>query len=479
MTDIKKIEENIYEIPRTGTMNVPGRIFADDILIQDIIRDNPLEQVRNVACLPGIECFSLAMPDIHPGYGFPIGGVAAFSTEHGVVSPGGVGYDINCGVRVITTDIPVKDVIDRRHELCTSIFNTVPSGVGSKNSIKQPSRSDFNKALTRGAQWAYDQGFRKGGTPLHAEQGGCMEEADPGSVSQNAIRRGIHQLGTLGSGNHFIEIDSIAEIFEPESARVFGLETGMCAVQIHTGSRGFGHQVCDDAVKRLRKIPQGLCGTLPDKQLVCAPLGSHEAEHYFAGMASAANFAWANRQIISHMVSETFEQVFGSAAEKLGIRLVYDVCHNIAAFETHEINGTEKTLCVHRKGATRALPPDNEQLPSEYRETGQPVLIPGDMGGSSYICRGGSRAESLTFRSSCHGAGRVLSRKKAVKKAGGRNIFSELEQKGIELISKSRRTAAEEMPEAYKDSTRVVNVMHNCGVAMKVARLEPVGVIKG
>lgn len=479
MREIKKIEENIYEIPPSGGMRVPGRVYADDILIQDIIRDNPLDQVRNVACLPGIVSFSLAMPDIHFGYGFPIGGVAAFRADEGIISPGGVGYDINCGVRVLVTDLSVSDVMDKRHDILTSLFRGVPCGVGSKYSIQTPSRPEFFKALKQGSRWAYNSGFHKGGDPFFSEESGFLKGADPDAVSQYAVKRGIKQLGTLGSGNHFLELDRIEEIYDSRAAEAFGLVRGNCAVQIHTGSRGFGHQVCDDTVKALRKKSAAFGIDLPDKQLVCAPLGSPEAEKYFAAMACAANFAWANRQIISHTAVETFEHIFGASAENMGMRLLYDVCHNIATFETHTVNGCTEKLCVHRKGATRAFPPGSEELPPAYRKTGQPVLIPGDMGNSSYICRGTERAAELTFKSSCHGAGRVLSRKAAVRQCRQRDIFRELDRKGIELIAKSGRTAAEEMPDAYKDSTRVVNIMHSLKTAVKVARLEPFGVIKG
>jgi len=480
MEEIRKTADCIYEIPATGGMNVPGRVFADEILIREILRDNPLEQVRNVAHLPGIVDYSLAMPDAHYGYGFPIGGVAAFDLDGGIISPGGVGYDINCGVRVMTSAIPVAEFMSRRHELLTALFNRIPCGVGSEHGIRQPSRDEFLAVLHDGAAWAHANGFPLGGDPARCEERGRLEGADPAAVSEHALRRGIKQLGTLGSGNHFIEIDRVEEIFDPAAAEAFGLEKGTCAVQIHTGSRGLGHQVCDDAIKGLRKATARYGITIPDRQLVCAPLGSPEAEHYFGGMACAANFAWANRQIIAHLVVEVFEKVFGDSAESLGLRLLYDVCHNIAKFETHrDAAGRERRVCVHRKGATRAFPPGSEELPPEYRDTGQPVLIPGDMGSSSYVCRGRERAAELTFKSSCHGAGRVLSRKQAIKQGRSRDIFGELEAKGIELLARSRSTACEEMPDAYKDSTRVVNVMHRLGVATKVARLEPVGVIKG
>jgi len=482
MTDVsaRKINNHLYEINKTGPMRVSARIYADDKLMQQIVKDKCLEQAANVAALPGIVKHSLAMPDIHWGYGFPIGGVAATDPEQGgVISPGGVGYDINCGVRLMATNLSIQDVRPRIRELVTILFQTIPTGVGAKGAIKKVSVSEAKKILAQGSGWAVKNGYGETEDVGHTEDEGCIETADPDKVSDRAMERGLAQVGTLGSGNHFLEIGVVDEIFHQEAARVFGLEEGMVTVQIHCGSRGLGHQVCGDYLKVMGRAAQKYRIELPDRQLACAPAESEEGRDYAGAMAAAANYAWANRQVIMHFAKKAFERAFEIGPRELGMRLIYDVCHNIAKKESHSVDGKDLTLWVHRKGATRAFPPGHPDVPADYRHTGQPVLIPGDMGRESYVCVGAEGAMEQTFGSTCHGAGRILSRTKAKKISKGRSIARELEDKNIFVMAHSRGTLAEEMPEAYKDVSRVVNVMHEAGVSLRVARLKPVGVIKG
>jgi tRNA-splicing ligase RtcB len=476
--NITKIDPYRWKIEKEGNMRVDGIIYATEKIVEDIKRDLSLQQVANVATLPGIVRSSIAMPDIHEGYGFPIGGVAAFD-ETGIVSPGGVGYDINCGVRVLRSHLKKEDVQDVMRELVNALFRNIPTGVGSHRKDLRLSFDEEMSLMKEGARWAVRRGYGTERDLEHIEEGGCLPGADPNEVSDRAFERGRAQVGTLGSGNHFSEVDCVSEVYDEKLARALGFELGGIAIQIHTGSRGFGYQICDDYIDVMLQAVKKYGIDLPDRQLCCAPLGSEEARRYLAAMACGANYAFANRQMITHWVRESFTHVLKKSLEDLGLELVYDVCHNIAKFETHIVDGKPTKLCVHRKGATRALPPGHPQTPKAYRDIGQPVLIPGDMGRCSYILVGTEAAAQETWASSCHGAGRMMSRTQAMKKAKGKNILKELEAQGIIVRASGWDTIAEEIPEAYKDVTEVVDVVHNAGIAKKVVQLRPMGVIKG
>ncbi len=460
-------------------MRTRGLIFASQEMLPKIHEDRSLEQVANVATLPGIEGPSLAMPDIHWGYGFPIGGVAAFNMDEGVVSPGGVGYDINCGVRLLRTNLEREAIAGQVEDLVNALFYNIPSGVGSRRKDLKLTLPTLKEVMRYGAKWAVRQGFGAADDLAHIEAGGCIAGADPDLVSQFAMDRGKDQLGTLGSGNHFVEIGYLAEIFDEKLARALGLFKGQVTVIVHTGSRGLGHQVCDDYIKVMLKASAKYGIELPDRQLCSAPIQSPEGKQYLAAMASAANFAFANRQMITHWVRESFEQVLQLGPRDLGLELIYDVAHNIAKIETHRVNGQEKKLCVHRKGATRAFPPGHPETPLAYQETGQPVLIPGDMGRYSFVLVGTDKALTETFGSTCHGAGREMSRAAAIKAAKGRNVVKEMAGRGIIVRGAGKATIDEEISEAYKDVEGVVNVTHGAGISKKVAKLKPLGVIKG
>ena len=475
---MKQIDKYRWELPRTGAMRVPGRVFASEKMLATGDQREPLKQVANVACLPGIVKASMAMPDMHWGYGFPIGGVAAFDWETGVISPGGVGYDINCGVRLATTDLEITAARPNMKALVDGLYQHVPCGVGSTGPIKL-SVAEEKKVLTQGSRWAVQQGFGSEDDLIHTEDGGYMAEADPDTVSDRALERGRKQLGTLGSGNHFLEVGVVDTIFDADIASAFGLFEGQVTLMLHSGSRGFGYQVCDDALARMARQTNRLDFELPDRQLACAAITSSEGQRYFAAMACAANYAWANRQMLLHRCREVFSRVFAMGPAALNIRLLYDVCHNIAKQEDHVIDGQKQTVCVHRKGATRAFAPGHPALGEAFRQTGQPVIVPGDMGTASYVMAGTHQAMAETFGSTCHGAGRVLSRKAARKKSKGRAIYRELEDKGILVRWTGRATLAEEMPDAYKDISQVVEVVHGAGISTKVARLRPLAVVKG
>jgi len=478
--DMKRINDYLWEIPQSGNMRVPARIYADDEIMRVIRMDKSPEQAANVAHLPGIVRHSLAMPDMHWGYGFPIGGVAATDPEEGgVVSPGGVGYDINCGVRLIRTDLSLDDVQPKIKDVVHQLFRDVPCGVGSKKAIEKLSRSELADVLRNGSKWALQKGYATEDDLTRTEERGCLAHGAPDAVSDRAAKRGSDQMGTLGSGNHFLEIDLVEEVYDESVAEVLGLEAGNVAIQIHCGSRGFGHQVCDDYLKTMQSATRKYGYDLPDRQLCCVPCNSDEGASYLSAMAAAANFAWANRQVIMHLAIRAVAKALGRNRESLGARLVYDICHNIAKYEEHDLGGKMRRLCVHRKGATRAFPPNHPQTPAPYRAIGQPVLIPGDMGTCSFVLVGTDKAMRETFGSSCHGAGRVMSRSKAIKIARGRAINQELREDGIFVWARDKRTLAEEMPEAYKDVEAVVNVMHGAGITQKVAKLRPIGVIKG
>ncbi|ABS25195.1 RtcB family protein [Anaeromyxobacter sp. Fw109-5] len=477
---LRRIEGDLWEIPREGRMRVPGRVYSAGPPAPD---DPALQQVANVAHLPGILRFSLAMPDIHWGYGFPIGGVAAMDVERGAVSPGGVGYDINCGVRVLTTALEEEDVRARLHAVTAQLFRDVPTGVGASRAIPTLSDRELDEVLEGGARWAVRRGFAAASDDAErCEEGGRLAGADASAVSARARARGADQLGTLGSGNHFLEVDRVAEVYDPQAAEAFGLVPGRVALQIHSGSRGLGYQVCDEFVAEIaRRRPEfgPDYADLPDPQLAAAPIGSALGQRYLGAMQAAANFAWANRQVMTGLAVRALLHVLRISERDLGARVLYDVCHNVAKLEEHDIEGARRRVLVHRKGATRCFGPGDARVPEPYRGVGQPVLIPGDMGRYSYVLAGTERAMRDTFGSSCHGAGRLLSRGEALRRGRGRSIAAELAARGIEVISRGKKTLAEEMSDAYKDVAQVVAVMDAAGISRLVARLEPMGVIKG
>lgn len=460
-------------------MRVPGLIYASEGMLEQIISDQAPEQVANVAFLPGIVNYSLAMPDIHWGYGFAIGGVAAMRVSDGVVSPGGVGFDINCGVRIMRTNLTQDEVKPKIKELIDALFFAVPSGVGSKGRIRLRS-GEINDVLTRGSRWAVAKGYGRPEDLQSTEENGEMKDAEPDRVSARAKERGMPQVGTLGSGNHFLEVGFIDEIYEPDIARVMGIDdVGQVVLYVHCGSRGLGHQVADDYIKVMVQAMPKYGIQVPDRQLACAPVDSPEGKHYLGAMRGAANYAWANRQCITHWVREAFCRVMRINEKDAGLELIYDVTHNIAKIEEHETDGRKEPLCVHRKGATRAFPPGHPDVPEKYRSVGQPILIPGDMGRMSYILAGTEQAMRETFGSTCHGAGRMQSRSAMKKRLSGRDVLRELESRGIAVRAGSMSGLAEEAPEAYKDVESVVDVAHGAGISKKVARTRPIAVVKG
>jgi tRNA-splicing ligase RtcB len=473
--ELERIDDYRHRIRQRGGMRVPGLIYASREMARDIASDKSPQQVVNVAHLPGIIGHSIAMPDIHWGYGFPIGGVAAFDPDEGVLSPGGVGYDINCGVRLLASRLDRRELHGQVAKLATALHRAIPSGVGSQ-SHRKLTAGELKRVLTRGARWAVAAGFGRDDDLVLAEEGGCIDGADPAEVSERAVERGKPQLGSLGSGNHFCALCYVAEVYDEVAAAAFGLVEDRVTVMIHSGSRGLGYQVCDDSLRSMLRAADRYGIQLPDRQLAAAPLTSDEARRYFAAMACAVNFAFANRQMMTHFVREAVDDFFSDACD---LELVYDVCHNIAKWETHEVDGAPRRVCVHRKGATRAFGPGHPDVPERYRAVGQPVLVPGDMGRYSYVLAGTERAMRETFGSSCHGAGRRMSRAQARKTARGRPIFQELAERGIHIRSDSAATVAEEIPEAYKDVADVIEVMHGAGIATKVAKLVPLAVVKG
>lgn len=476
---IKKVRDCVWEIPTNYKrgMRVPGRVYLDDESIKTVEK-GALDQVSNVACLPGIQKFSIGLPDIHFGYGFSIGGVAAFSSRTGVISPGGVGFDINCGVRFLKTNLTENEVKPKIKELINVLFGNVPSGLGSKGKIRLKP-GEIDEVLDYGAQWAVDNGYGWEKDLGHLEEGGRIEEASADKVSDKAKKRGIPQLGSLGSGNHFLEIQRIDEIFDEETARIFGLDQCEITVMIHTGSRGCGHQICSDYLRIMDKASKRYKIDLPDRQLACAPVDSPEAQDYFQAMSAGANFAWTNRQMIVHWVRESFEDVFKQNAEDMEMDIVYDVAHNIAKKEVHNIKGRDIEVFVHRKGATRAFGPGRKEIPKEYRKAGQPVLIPGTMGTASYVLCGTETAMEETFGSTAHGAGRKMSRAGAKKIYKGEEVKKLLEERGIIVKATSMPVVAEEAPGAYKDVDEVVKTAHNAGISRLVAKMVPLGVAKG
>jgi tRNA-splicing ligase RtcB len=478
--DFQRVDKYIWELPKgfRDDMRVPARLFGDAELFDAAFRDRTVEQLINTATLPGIVKHAMAMPDFHQGYGFPIGGVAAMRMDDGVISPGGVGYDINCGCRLLGTRLECEEVAPYLQELTAVLYRACPSGVGGKGRVRVSER-ELNQLVTQGAKWALKRGLARQEDLAHTEEKGCLAGADLSKVSARAKERGRPQVGSLGAGNHFLEIDVVEEVYDPQVAEVFGLQEGQVVVQIHCGSRGFGHQVCDDYVRSLQSAVQKYKIQLPDRELVCAPLDSPEGRAYYGAMACAANYAFVNRQVLAMGVREAFEQVLAGKVKNSDLFQVYDVCHNIAKFEEHEVDGRRVKLCVHRKGATRAFGPGYEGLPADYHDVGQPVLVPGSMGTASYVLVGTEKAMDLTFGSTCHGAGRVMSRTKARKKVYGAELKQQLQGQGIVVRAGSNRGLAEEAPTAYKDVSRVVEVVHGVGIARKVVRLRPLAVIKG
>ena len=483
---LNKIDIYRYEIPSSYKgennnlkMQTSAVIYADEKMISSIRNDNALEQTANMTMLPGIVGKAMAMPDIHWGYGFPIGGVAAFDFENGVISPGGVGYDINCGVRLVRTNLHFDDLDEGKiKNLVDEMFKNVPSGLGSKAKIRL-NKKELDDVLKIGARWAIENNYGWEEDIDFLEENGCLKDADPSKVSEKAKQRGMSQVGSLGAGNHFLEIQKVSEVYDQDVAKVFGVkDIGQIVVMIHTGSRGFGHQVCTDHLRVLEQAVRKYNIWLPDRQLACAPINSDEGQAYLKGMACAANFAWANRQLIVHWIRESFEKVLGDSSENIDMGIVYDVCHNIAKLEDHEIEGKKRRICVHRKGATRSFGPEHKGIPLKYHDVGQPVLIPGDMGTESYLLHGTREAEE-TFGSTCHGAGRVMSRHQAIKRWRGEEIVRCLKNKGIYVHPASFKVAAEEAPGAYKDIKNVVDVVHGAGISKKVVKFVPLGVVKG
>jgi tRNA-splicing ligase RtcB len=478
---LEKVDDCSWRIPkyRPG-MRVNGMVFANKELLDKMQTDRTLWQCANVAHLPGIYKYSITLPDGHEGYGFPIGGVAATDYEEGVISPGGVGYDINCGVRLVTTNLSEQEIRPKLGQLADAIFNNVPCGLGSRRKDFKVSQHDLNTLTTNGVPWAIEKGLGWPEDAEHCEENGCMKNANPDKVSSNAKNRGLTQIGTLGSGNHFLEIQKVDKILDPRTAKAFGITNeGQVTVMIHCGSRGFGHQVCSDYLQTMERAVQKYKIVLPDRELACAPGKSQEAQDYYQAMGCAVNYAFVNRQAILHWVRQSFQQVFKENPEKFGLKLVYDVAHNIAKIENHKVNGTGKKVWVHRKGATRAFPPGHSEIPSDYRAVGQPVLIPGSMGTSSWLLVGTEEAMRVSFGSTAHGAGRMLSRTSAKRQFYGGDIKKALEKRGITIRAASPVVLAEEADPAYKNVDVVAEVSHNVGIATKVARLVPIAVIKG
>jgi tRNA-splicing ligase RtcB len=489
--NLNKLDDNIYEIPpktimvrvhgeiRKFQMRVPAHIYANEYILGRIQQDRTLDQISNVACLPGIEKHAIALSDAHQGYGFCIGGVAGTDANTGMISPGGVGYDINCGVRLLRTNLSLNDVQKNLPNLLNSIFRNIPSGLGSKGKLNI-NYSDLDKILDHGLNWALENGYAVEEDLKHCEENGCLKNADSSLVSEKAKQRAINQVGSLGSGNHFLEIQKVDEIFNKDIAKKLGFDDkNQITVMIHTGSRALGHQVCTDSLRKIERAMKKYNIEVPDRELACVPADTPEAQNYLSQMACAANFGFNNRQLITHWIRESFQDVFKKPFEELDLNLIYGVCHNILKIEEHEVDGKKMKLNIHRKGATRAFPPGHPEIPKDYKNIGQPALIPGTMGSASYICVGKPKAMDLSFGSTAHGSGRVMSRSKAKKKYWGEQIKKDLGNKGILIKAASMKVIAEEAPGAYKDIDQVVNVSHDLGIVEKVVRLVPVGVVKG
>ncbi len=480
-SDLVRIDRYVWEVPKSfrADMKVPARIYANEELLELAFRDKTLEQLVNTAAMPGVVKRVLVMPDAHQGYGPPIGGVVPTRYPDGVISPGAVGYDINCGVRLMASHLVAEEVKGAINDLISALYRNIPSGVGEGGGTRKVSGREMDEVLLKGAAWAVKEGYGRPEDLERLEEGGSMPGADPSAISPRAKQRGGEQVGSLGSGNHFIELQEVVEIYDEAAARAFGLFEGQLVLQIHSGSRGLGHQVCDDYVRDLQAAVKKYNIQLPDRELVCAPLDSPEGKRYFGAMVGAANFAWANRQCMAHLARRSFEEVLAGKVKDFDLYTVYDVAHNIAKIEEHEVDGKKIKLCIHRKGATRAFGPGHPAVPSVYRAVGQPVLVPGDMGTASYVLVGTADAMAETFGSTCHGAGRTMSRAAAKKKIHGGTLRQELEAQGIHVRAGSMAGLAEEAPEAYKDIDAVVEVVHGAGLARKVARMRPLAVMKG
>ena len=478
--DLKRLDKYLYQIPSSyrEDMRVPAHFYADPTLLEGVLGDKSLEQLVNTTTLPGIVNYALAMPDIHEGYGFPIGGVVATEWPEGVISPGGVGYDINCGVRLLATRLDRAEIAPYLSDLATVLYRNCPSGVGQGGSIRLKS-GELDSLLEIGARWALKRGYATEADLAHTEEEGCIEGAEASKVSERAKKRGQDQVGTLGAGNHFIEVDVVEEVFDETAAQRTGLFPGRVVIQIHCGSRGLGHQVCTDHVNRFQQVIHRYGIKLPDRELVCAPMSSPEGQDYLAAMKAAANYAFANRQVLTYHIRRSFEEVLAGKVKNHHVYQVYDIAHNMAKIELHEVNGRSLKVCVHRKGATRAFGPGSPVLPDTYRDIGQPVLVPGSMGTASWVLLGTAGSMAQTFGSTCHGAGRAMSRSKAKKLVWGADLRAEMESRGIHVHAGSMSGLAEEAPIAYKDVDRVVEVVHGAGIAKKVARLTPLAVIKG
>ena len=478
--DFNRVSPYIYEIPKSyrSDMRVPARFYADSELLDGALGDKSLDQLTNTATLPGAVRYALAMPDIHQGYGFPIGGVVATELPDGVISPGGVGYDINCGVRLLGTYLDEEEVAPFLDELATQLQRDCPHGVGRGGHIKLK-RNELISLVEQGGNWAKKNGFATEMDLEHTEENGRIAGADASKVSPRALQRGLEQIGTLGAGNHFIEVDIVDEIFYQEAAACMGLFPGQIVVQIHCGSRGFGHQVCSDYVKRFQPVVHRYGIMLPDRELVCAPLSSPEGQDYLAAMSAAANYAFVNRQVLTHLIRQSFQRTLAGKVRNPYVYQIYDIAHNMAKIEEHQVEGRSVKVCVHRKGATRAFGPGSPVLPDKYRTIGQPVLVPGSMGTASWVLVGTKGSMDQSFGSTCHGAGRTMSRTKAKKSVHGSELRQQLEAKGIRVRAGSLRGLAEEAPIAYKDVDRVIEVVHGAGIAKKVARIVPVAVVKG
>jgi len=489
--NVNKVEENIYEIPpktlmtriqgkiEKFQMRVPVKIYANSYILEKIKGDRTLDQICNVACLPGIQKHAIALSDAHQGYGFCIGGVAGTEAEAGMISPGGVGYDINCGVRLLRTNLFLNDIKNLLPDLLDNIYKNIPSGLGSKGKLNI-SYSDLDKVLNNGVNWALENGYAIDEDAEHLEENGCLKNADASLISQKAKQRAIKQLGSLGSGNHFLEIQRVDKIYNEEIAKSLGIfEENQINVMVHTGSRALGHQVCTDSLRNIEQAMKRYNIKVPDRELACVPADTPEAQNYLKQMAGAANFGFTNRQLITHWLRESFQNAFKRDIDALDMHIIYGVCHNILKIEEHEVEGRKMKLNVHRKGATRAFPPEHSVLPQNYKNIGQPVLIPGTMGSASYLCVGRPKAMELSFGSTAHGAGRVMSRSKAIKRYWGTKVKEDLGKKGILVKSASMKVLAEESPGAYKDIDQVVQVSHDLGIVEKIVRLVPVGVVKG
>ncbi|MFB6162487.1 MAG: RtcB family protein [Halococcoides sp.] len=476
---LERVRENVWELPREDGMEVPGRVLASESLLEEIGQDDTLRQLKNTAYLPGIQRYALAMPDAHQGYGFPVGGVAGIDAKNGVISPGAVGYDINCGVRILKTNLTYDDLQGRGEALVDALFEAVPTGLG-EGGIHDGSTADVEAIVDRGMAWALEQGYAVPTDLEHCEDEGSRPEGTPSVVSGDAIERGSNQIGSLGSGNHFLEVQRVTDVYREAVAEAFGLVEDQIVVLIHCGSRGLGHQICTDYLHEVEQAHQGLLDRLPDTELAAAPAGSPLAEDYYRAMCGAINFAWVNRQVITHQTRAVFEEVFGADWESLGMELLYDVAHNIAKRETHTVEGTDRDLFVHRKGATRAFPAGHPEVPAAYRTVGQPIIIPGNMGSGSYVLRGGDRSLEETFGSTAHGAGRLMSRTEAKNTYWGEDVRETLrEHDRIYVKAESGATVAEEAPGVYKDVEEVVGVSEALGIGDRVARTYPICNIKG